>query len=87
MKVYIAGKITNNPDYIKQFAKAEEELKACTIIQDGITFTPLNYEENSFELLDVTIGIHFHCLQPFFGSVHNQQLFQILTVVRVRGGG
>ena len=28
MKVYIAGKITNNPDYIKQFAEAEEELKA-----------------------------------------------------------
>lgn len=28
MKVYIAGKITNNPDYIKQFAKAEKELKA-----------------------------------------------------------
>ena len=28
MKVYIAGKITGNPDYIKQFAEAEEELKA-----------------------------------------------------------
>lgn len=28
MKVYIAGKITGNPDYINQFAKAEEELKA-----------------------------------------------------------
>lgn len=28
MKVYIAGKITNNPDYIKQFAEAEEMLKA-----------------------------------------------------------
>lgn len=28
MKVYIAGKITGNPDYINQFAEAEEELKA-----------------------------------------------------------
>lgn len=28
MKVYIAGKITNNPDYIKQFTEAEKELKA-----------------------------------------------------------
>lgn len=28
MKVYIAGKVTNNPDYINQFAEAEEELKA-----------------------------------------------------------
>lgn len=28
MKVYIAGKITGNPDYIKQFAEAEKELKA-----------------------------------------------------------
>ena len=28
MKVYIAGAITNNPDYNKQFAEAEEILKA-----------------------------------------------------------
>ena len=28
MKVYIAGKITGNPDYINQFAEAEKELKA-----------------------------------------------------------
>lgn len=27
MRIYIAGKITNNPDYIEQFAKAENELK------------------------------------------------------------
>lgn len=26
MRIYIAGKITNNPDYINQFAKAEQNL-------------------------------------------------------------
>lgn len=28
MKIYIAGKITGNPDYKKQFDKAEKELSA-----------------------------------------------------------
>ena len=28
MKVYIAGKITDNPDYKRQFKEAEEKLKA-----------------------------------------------------------
>ena len=28
MKIYIAGAITNNPNYIEQFAAAEEKLKA-----------------------------------------------------------
>lgn len=28
MKIYIAGSISNNPDYEKQFKEAEEKLKA-----------------------------------------------------------
>ena len=34
MKVYIAGAITNNPDYEEQFAEAEKELTAagCVVL-------------------------------------------------------
>ena len=36
MKVYIAGAITNNPDYEEQFAEAEKELTAA-----GCTYTEI----------------------------------------------
>ena len=39
MKVYIAGKITGNPNYKKEFAEAEEWLKT-------IGYTPINPAKN-----------------------------------------
>lgn len=45
MKVYIAGKITGNPNYKKQFAKAEEKLKAA----GHIVLNPVKSEGFSYK--------------------------------------
>lgn len=46
MKVYIAGKITGNPNYKERFAAAEEKLKADGNIVINPTWKPLglNYK-------------------------------------------
>lgn len=45
MKIYIAGSITNNPDYKEQFEKAEREL-----INKGYeVVNPTKNDENSYK--------------------------------------
>jgi hypothetical protein len=58
VKVYIAGKITGNPEYKSQFAEAEQELKAeghtvmnPAILPDG--FQHHEYMRMCFAMIDV----------------------------------
>ncbi len=64
MKVYIAGKITGNPDYKQQFAEAERELKAQgyttmnpAVLPDG--FEHHEYMKICFSMIDVCDAVYF----------------------------
>lgn len=47
MKVYIAGKITNDPDYRKKFGHAEEVLRShgCTVMNPAVLPDGFKWEE------------------------------------------
>ncbi|MCK9327805.1 MAG: DUF4406 domain-containing protein [Bacteroidales bacterium] len=64
MKVYIAGKITNNPGYKEQFALAEKALRAQghltmnpAVLPDG--FEHREYMKICFNMIDVCEGVFF----------------------------
>lgn len=58
MKVYIAGKITNNPNYKEEFAKAENFLKSkgCEVVN------PAKNQGNSYkEYIDIGLFQLMQC--------------------------
>lgn len=64
MKVYIAGKITGNPNYKRQFAEAEQKLRAQghttmnpAVLPDG--FEHHEYMRICFSMIDVCDGVFF----------------------------
>ena len=63
MKVYIAGKITGNPDYKQQFAEAERHLRAQghttmnpAVLPDG--FEHHEYMKICFAMIDVCDAVY-----------------------------
>lgn len=64
MKIYIAGKITGNPDYKNQFAEAEATLKAQghTVMNPSVLpegFEHYEYMKICFRMIDVCEAIYF----------------------------
>lgn len=64
LKIYIAGKITGNPDYKKQFAKAEKHLqeKGHLVLNPAVFpkgFTPEEYMKICYSMIDVCEGVFF----------------------------
>lgn len=64
MKVYIAGKITGNPNYKSQFAKVEHELKAQGHITMNPAVLPDGFEHHEymricFRMIDVCDAVYF----------------------------
>ena len=64
MKVYIAGKITGNPDYKEQFAEAERHLRAQghttvnpAVLPDG--FEHHEYMKICFAMIDACDAVYF----------------------------
>ncbi len=64
MKVYIAGKITGNPDYKQQFAEAEKKLREKghttmnpAVLPDG--FEHQEYMRVCFSMIDVCDAVFF----------------------------
>ena len=64
MKVYIAGKITGNPDYKQQFAEAEKKLREKghttmnpAILPDG--FEHQEYMRICYSMIDVCDAVYF----------------------------
>ena len=64
MKIYIAGKITGNPDYKEQFAEAEKELRGKghstmnpAVLPDG--FEHHEYMKICFSMIDVCEAVYF----------------------------
>ena len=64
MKVYIAGKITGNPEYKQQFAEAEKKLRAQghttmnpAVLPDG--FEHQEYMRVCFSMIDVCDAVYF----------------------------
>jgi len=58
VKVYIAGKITDNPDFIKDFAEAEQEMleQGCVVMNPAALPMGFDYEDYMnvcFALIDV----------------------------------
>jgi hypothetical protein len=63
MKVYIAGKITGNPNYKRQFANVERELRAHghttmnpSVLPDG--FEHHEYMKICFSMIDVCDAVY-----------------------------
>lgn len=66
LKIYIAGKITGNPDYKKQFAKAEKHLreKGHLVLNPAVFpegFAPEEYMKICYSMIDVCEAV---CLLP-----------------------
>jgi len=59
MKVYIAGKITDNPDYMEQFAEAEKVLKQAGYAVMNPTILPAGFEHH--EYMKVCLGMVDAC--------------------------
>ena len=64
MKLYIAGKITDNPEYKEQFAKAEKELSAQGHVTMNPSVLPPGFEHHEYmkicySMIDVCEGIYF----------------------------
>ena len=64
MKIYIAGKITDNPNYKKQFAAAERFLrkKGHTIMSPAVLpagFEHFEYMRICYSMIDVCEGVFF----------------------------
>lgn len=64
MKVYIAGKITGDPDYKDKFAKAERQLKkkGYTVMNPSILPNGFEYDEYMricYSMIDVCDGVYF----------------------------
>lgn len=64
MKIYIAGKITDNPGYKRQFAEAEKGLKEQghttlnpAVLPDG--FEHYEYMRICYSMIDVCEGVYF----------------------------
>ncbi len=64
MKIYIAGKITDNPGYKEQFAEAEKELRDKghsvmnpAVLPDG--FEHHEYMKICYSMIDVCEGVYF----------------------------
>ena len=58
MRIYIAGQITNNPDYIRQFNKAEREL---TEIGHTVLNPVKNLGFNYKDYIDMGLCELMHC--------------------------
>lgn len=64
MKVYIAGKISDNPDYMEQFSEAEKMLKAEGHIVMNPTVLPPGFEHSEYlninlSMIDVCDAVYF----------------------------
>lgn len=64
MKVYIAGKITGNPDYKQQFAEAEKKLRAQGHTTMNPAVLPYGFEHHEymqicFSMIDVCDAVFF----------------------------
>jgi len=64
MKLYIAGKITDNPDYKQQFAEAEKQLKYAGHVTMNPAVLPDGFEHHEymaicFSMIDVCEGLYF----------------------------
>lgn len=64
MKMYIAGKITGNPEYYEHFQRAMLKLRAAghtvitpTILPDGLEYA--EYLHICYSLIDVAEGVYF----------------------------
>lgn len=58
MKIYIAGSITNNPNYIEQFAEAERKL----IAEGHNVINPVKNQGYSYkEYIDIGLYELMHC--------------------------
>jgi len=64
VKVYIAGKITGNPDYKQQFAEVEKKLREKghttmnpAVLPDG--FDHHEYMQICFSMIDVCDAVYF----------------------------
>jgi len=63
MKIYIAGKITDNPNYMEQFAAAEKTLQEQGHVTMNPTILPYGFEHHEymkvcFSMIDVCEGIY-----------------------------
>jgi len=64
MKVYIAGPITGNPNYMEQFAKAEQELRKLGHIPMNPSVLSQGFEQDEYmkicySMIDVCDGVYF----------------------------
>ena len=64
MKIYIAGKITDNPEYKRQFAEAEKYLRELghtpmspAVLPNG--FEHYEYMRICYSMIDVCEGVYF----------------------------
>ena len=63
MKSYVAGKITDNPDYMEQFAEAEKALKLAGHAVMNPTILPPGFEHHEymkvcFSMIDVCDAVY-----------------------------
>ena len=66
MKIYIAGKITDNPDYMEHFAEAETQLKREGYAVMNPTILPPGFEHH--EYMRVCFGMIDACSEAYFLS-------------------
>jgi len=64
MKVYIAGPITGNPNYMEQFAKAEQELREQGHTPMNPSVLPQGFEQDEYmkicySMIDVCDAVYF----------------------------
>jgi len=64
VKVYIAGKITNNPGYVEQFQEAEKYLlgQGHVVMSPAVLpagFAHHEYMKICFSMIDVCEGVYF----------------------------
>jgi nucleoside 2-deoxyribosyltransferase len=64
MKIYIAGKITDNPDYMEQFAAADKALQQQGHATMNPTVLPAGFEHHEYmqvclSMIDVCEAVYF----------------------------
>ena len=69
MRIYIAGAVSNDPDYINKFAKAEKELRATF---RGAVVNPVRETQNVFLFPEKEkwSTLMLYCLKLLSGCTH-----------------